>query len=85
MKENIGLMPKTSKEVSSTTSIIDEQLEVVKHFSELIDNGQVDEFMIIGIDENNQMVMASYYNSVVTGVGLLEMGKYALMNSSGEE
>lgn len=80
MKEHIGLMPKTSREVSASGGDVDEQLDVLTQFSEIIESGQVEEFIIIGIDEHKQMVMASYYNDTITGIGLLEMGKYALMS-----
>lgn len=79
-------MPKTSKEkVNPVTMGLSEQLEVIDKFRDIVNDGQVEDFFIIGIDGSNQMIMASFCHDTVRGVGILELGKMALVNQQDGE
>ena len=80
-KSIFGLMPKVSKEKSGDVNI-DDQLNVVDKFRDIVEEGSIEDFIIIGLDKDNQMVMASFCDSNITGVGILEMGKYAMIEKS---
>lgn len=80
----IGLMPKASKKKNSTSGDYSSQLSILESFKEMVENGQVEEFIIAGLDGDNQIVLASHCGDIITGLGVLEMGKYALMNQQAE-
>lgn len=83
-KETIGLMPKASKEKKSNhTNQI--QLEIVDSFKKMIEEGAIQEFIVVGLDSNRQVVVASYCSDIFEGVGMLELGKLAFINQQSQE
>lgn len=83
-KNNLGLMPKASKSRAKVNNEINGQMQVVESFKELVESGQVSEFIVAGLDADNQIILASYCGDVITGLGILEMGKFALLNQQVE-
>lgn len=74
-----SLMPEASGDSLSATS----QKEVVNQFLDIVKEGGVSQFIIIGVDNNNQSILATYYNNVLEGLGLLEVGKHVILNGIG--
>lgn len=72
-------MPEASGDSLSATS----QKEVVNQFLDIVKEGGVSQFIIIGVDNNNQSILATYYNNVLEGLGLLEVGKHVILNGIG--
>jgi hypothetical protein len=74
-----SLMPEASGDSLSAAS----QEEVVKQFLDIVKDGGVNQFIIIGVDNNNQSILATYYNNVLEGLGLLDIGKHVILNGIG--
>lgn len=77
-------MPKASKKKTATSADCSNQLNILESFKEMVESGNVEEFIIAGLDGDNQIILASYCGDIITGLGILEMGKYALMNQQAE-
>lgn len=85
MSNFVGIMPKASKEKVGTSNSIQDQLDVLDRFRELIETGQIDEFVITGIDNERQLVLASFCYDIIGGVGILELAKTTMINQQIEK
>lgn len=83
-KSKLGLMPKASKNKVKINNDMSGQVQVIESFNEMIQSGQVSEFIITGLDNDGQIILASYCGDLITGLGMMEMGKLALMNQQTE-
>lgn len=77
------LLPKPSKD-KQVTSNIDDQIKVLEGFKDVILNGEVESFVVVGVNGEGQVLLATYCDDIVSSVGIIEVGKYALMNQGVE-
>ena len=85
MSNFVGIMPKASKEKVGISNSIQDQLDVLDKFREFIVNGEIDEFVITGIDNEKQLVLASFCYDIIGGVGILELAKTTMINQQIEK
>lgn len=85
MKDNIGLMPRPTKSKDMDGNLGDEQLKIINEFKEYVENGDIQSFIAFGLDHDGNIVMASQVNSIIDGVGLIEVGKLTFMNNYAKE
>lgn len=83
MKDKKGLMPKASREKKKDN--VDEQLEILKNFKDMIKNNSVTDFIIVAVDGNRQFIMATYCQDTMEGIGMLETGKYTMLSQQQPE
>lgn len=80
-----GLMPKASTEKYNVKgSTITDQLEVLDNFKSVITSGEISNFIVIGVDHEGQIVLASYCDDIIEGVGILETAKFAYLRQQSE-
>jgi hypothetical protein len=79
-KQELGLMPKASKEKVKMNNSNNEKLAIVESFQKMVENDDVEEFILFGVDEHGQIAIASYCSDTYRGVGMFEMGKLAFIN-----
>lgn len=82
-EENLGLMP-DAKVIKKNSSKVSDQMEIVNSFKEMVESGTIEQFMIVGVDPENQTIIATYCQDSFYGLGILEMGKFAFMNQQSE-
>lgn len=82
-EKSVGLMPKASKEKRKSDN--KDQIEVAEKFLEVVKDNQLEEFMIVGLEKNGQILISSYCDDYVVAMGLLELGKIALLQKPAEE
>jgi hypothetical protein len=85
MSEINGLMPKISKEVTGKLGCNNDQLEIIEEFKTLIDSGRMSDFIIIGRDQDSQLVLAATTDDLIGNLGLLEICKFTFLNQQGDE
>jgi hypothetical protein len=83
-KKTVGLMPKVSKEKTNGNPSSAPQADVVESFKKMVESGVIQEFIITALDSDGQVVLASFCEDITLGLGILEMGKFALINQSVE-
>ena len=71
-------MPEAN-EYKSGSGITD-KLGVVDEFRSMVEKGEVKEFIITGVADDGNLILASYCESLAEGVGLMELGKMSLIN-----
>ena len=74
-------MPRATKSKDIDGNTADEQLRVINEFREFVESGDISSFIAFGLDHEGNIVMASQVDSIIDGVGLLEVGKLTFMNS----
>jgi hypothetical protein len=84
-KQELGLMPKASKEKVKMNTNNSEKMAIVESFQKMVGDGDVEEFILFGIDEHGQIAIASYCSDTYRGVGMFEMGKLAFINQQTSE
>lgn len=58
----------------------DDKIAVIDEFRDMVEKGGVREFIITGVSsEDGNLILASYCGSLSEGVGILELGKYSLI------
>jgi hypothetical protein len=78
------LMPKASTEKFNFKDSVCDQLEVLDNFKAVISNGDIQSFIVIGVDQERQIVLASYGDDIIEGVGILETAKFAYLRQQSE-
>lgn len=73
-----SLMPEASEARSKSDTA--DKMAVVNEFKEMVESGVVKEFIITGVGDDGNLILASYCGSLSEGVGLLELGKISLIN-----
>lgn len=80
---NLGIMPKVTKKKEAANEITN-QTDILSSFQTMINNGEISQFIIAGLDSNRQLVIATYCKDVVEGLGTLDLAKIALVNQQGD-
>lgn len=78
--ENIGLMPNFKKEKKNKNK--EQKLDAINNFYDMVENGYVHEFIIAGIDNDKQIVLAPFVENKLELLGLLEASKVSLINNN---
>lgn len=76
MSKVIGLVTKPQKAKNDYKKDLIEVLESVK---QMVEDGTITEFIVTGIDQDGEVILAACCKDLVGGVGILEIGKQALI------
>lgn len=66
-------------------TVMTKQLEVLEQFKQMVEEGDINGLIITGVDTEKQIVLASFCEDVLSGIGILETGKYAFLRQQTED
>ena len=58
----------------------DYRINMIDEIREKIINGTISDFIFLSLDENEKFTMMNFSSSPLIGAGMLEAGKYAILN-----
>lgn len=76
MSKVIGLVTKPEKAKEAYSH---DMLEVLEGVKKMIEDGEITEFIVSGIDPDGEVILAACCKDLVGGVGMLEIAKQALI------
>jgi len=76
MSKVIGLVTKPEKVKDSYQQ---DMLEVLEGVKKMVEEGEMTEFIVSGVDPNGEVIMAACCKDLVGGVGMLEIAKQSLI------
>lgn len=80
------LMPKVNKnKITKADKEIEKQLDLLDEFRSMILAGEISNFLIEAITNDQNFVMVNYCEDTFKGVGMLERGKFQLMSQPEQE
>jgi hypothetical protein len=77
------LMPKINK--NKNKKEIENQLEILDSFREMIKNGEIDDFIAVAMGEEQSFVMINYCPDIFFATGMLEKAKMILLSQPEKE
>lgn len=80
-----SIIPKPSRE--KTSKKIDNnsyRMEILENFMNMVERGDVNDFIICGLSSDGQLLVASDCANTVVGTGILELTKQSFASSVGE-
>jgi hypothetical protein len=76
MSKVIGLVTKPEKKQKEYKQ---DMLEVLESVKKMIEEDEMTEFIVSGIDPNGEVILAACCKDLVGGVGMLEIAKQSLI------
>lgn len=76
MSKVIGLVTRPEK---AKKAYKEDLLEVIDGVRKMIEDGEMTEFIVSGIDQDGEVILAACCKDMVGGVGMLEIAKQSLI------
>lgn len=86
-KATASLVPKPTREKKKSfkDNTTAEELSVIDSFRKMVEDGDIEQFVIAGLDSNGEIVIANYVSNLVECFGILELAKYATINQQASQ